>query len=414
MSIFSRLNPFSKTDAPPSKKSVVASDDLAQMLIGGGGSDSGANVNPTTAMQLSTVYSCVKVLSESVGQLPLKVYERTPTGRDYLPDHEIQQLLRRPNPRQTGQEFWEMAVTLLKMTGNFYAFIVHGVGGRILEIMPYCAGAVEPKLRENGDLVYHVTYADGGTDILDADKILHIKGPSIDGLVGMSDIEQSKNAIGLAMSTEKHGAVLFKNGAQPQGVLSTDQVIADETYDRIRTSWNDTHQGTSNAHRTAILESGLKYQAMSLSNSDAQFLETRKYQRAEICGIFRVPPHKIGDLTHATFSNIEHQSQEFVSDSLMPILTRIESRVSDFMLGETAANANIFVKFDVRALLRGDMAARGDFYTKLQLAGALSPNEVRALEDMNPREGGDIYLTPANMVIEGTGNATDEETSETL
>lgn len=407
MSLFSRLNPFTKKDdAPQAQKSTLSADDLNTLLIGGGASDTGARVTTKTAMQFSTVYACVKVLAESVGQLPLKVYQRTPEGRDYLVDSDFQKLLRKPNPRQTGQEFFEMAVMLLKLKGNFYALIQQGVGGNVIELLPYPQNVVEPKVRENGDLVYHVTYNGGISDIVEPDKILHIKGPSLDSLVGMSDIDQARNAIGLGMSTEKHGSVLFKNGARPQGVLSTEQIIKDETYDRIRESWNDRHEGVDNAHRTAILEAGLKYQSMTMSNGEAQFLETRKYQRSEICGIFRVPPHKIGDLENATFSNIEHQSQEFVTDSLMPILTRIESRITEFMLGSSPANADLFVKFDVRAMLRGDMASRGEYYTKLQNVGALSPNDIRALEDMNPRAGGDIYLTPANMLIDGdTQNA---------
>ena len=412
MSILARLNPFSKKDdEPEAQKSTLSPEDLNSLMVGGGSSDSSARVTAKTAMQFSTVYACIKVLAESVGQLPLKVYQRTAEGREHLGDSDLQKLLRKPNPRQTGQEFFEMAVMLLKLKGNFYALIQQGVGGNIIELLPYPADTVEPKLRENGDLVYHVTYNGGTSDIVEPDKILHIKGPSLDSLVGMSDIDQARNAIGLGMSTEKHGSVLFKNGARPQGVLSTDQIIKDETYDRIRESWNDRHEGVENAHRTAILEAGLKYQPMTMTNGEAQFLETRKYQRSEICGIFRVPPHKIGDLSNATFSNIEHQSQEFVTDSLMPILTRIESRITEFMLGNSPGDADIFVKFDVRAMLRGDMAARGEFYTKLQMVGALSPNDVRRLEDMNPREGGDIYLTPANMLIDGESeNGNNEET----
>lgn len=393
--------------------STLTPADLAELVLGGNAADSGANVNPTTAMRWSTVYACVKVLAESVGVLPLMLYRQLPRGREYLPTHYLQKLLRKPNDYQTGQEFWEMCVIALKLRGNFYAYVSRETTGRIQELLPYQPGACVPRLREDGEVTFLVTFPDGTQDVLPASRVLHIKGPSMDGLVGMSDIEQARNAIGLGMSTEKHGAVLFKNGGRPQGVLSTDQVIKDVTYDRIKKEWAERHEGVENSHRTAILEAGLKYQPMTMNNSEAQFLETRKFQRAEICGIFRVPPHMIGDLERATFTNIEHQGQEFVTYSLLSILTRIESRVSEFLLGDAETHSDLFVKFDVREMMRGDMKARGQYFTQKVQAGAMSPNEWREEDGYNPRAGGDIYLTPTNMLINGKApdNGKNEETS---
>jgi HK97 family phage portal protein len=216
----------------------------------------------------------------------------------------------------------------------------------------------------------------------------------------LSPVKQAKETLGLAMATEEHGARLFSNGAKPGGVLSTDQVLKDDSFDRIKASWDSAHSGVSNAHKVAILEGGLKWTQVGMSSEDSQFLETRNFQRSEIAGIYRVPPHMIGDLEHATFSNIEHLSLHFVANSLMPLLTRIEQRIN-FSLLSFKEQSKYYAKFTVNSLLRGDMASRAEFYTRMVQNGAMSPNEIRALEDMNPRTGGDIYLTPLNMAING-------------
>lgn len=395
MSWLSKMNPLS---ARRKSSEIITSHDLAALLINSE-SGTGVEVTPSSAMRHAAVYACVKVLAESIGQLPLKVYRDGGESKQREKSHALQKLLRKPNEFQTGQEFWEQCVSHMKLRGNFYAFTSRDANGLVLEMLPFRLGAVTPKLRKDYSVVYEVSFQDGTTDVLGPSQVLHIKNPSVDGVEGLSDIGQLRESIGLGIAMERHGSRLFKNGARPQGILRTAEILDDESFNRIKKSWDDAHGGIDNAHKTAILEAGLEYQGMSMNNQDAQFVDARGLTRSEIAGAFRVPPHKIGDLQHATFSNIEHQAQEFVVDALMPIITRIENRLRVSLFDPV--DEDLFAKFTVSSLLRGDMKARADFYMKLQQAGALSPNEIRDLEEMNPRDGGDIYLTPMNMLING-------------
>jgi HK97 family phage portal protein len=380
---------------------ISTSQQLAEFLGSGVNSAAGVRVTADTAMGYAAVFSCVRVLAESIGQLPLHLYSRDDKGESKkVTGHPLYPLLHdAPNDYQTAQEFREMEVAHLCLRGNFYAFI-NRVGDRVLELLPFSPDAVKPKLTEEHEAVYEVTFANGAQDVLDAEQVYHSRLFSLDGVAGVSPIRYARDAIGLGIATQKHGSRLFSNGAKPGGVLSTTNVLKDDTHKRIKESWNEAHQGEANAHKVAILEAGLTWTQVGMSAEDSQFLETRKFQRSEIAGMFRVPPHMIGDLQNATFSNIEHQGLEFVQFSLMPYLTRIEQRIKKSLL-RPQERATHYPKFNANGLLRGDMKSRSDFYIRLQQTGSLSPNEIRALEDMNPRDGGDIYLTPLNMAIDG-------------
>lgn len=366
---------------------AVAIGILAEMF--GGSSTSGVAVTPNSAMFYAVAFACVRVLAESVGQLPIHLYRANGRTREKATDHPLYRLIHeRPNEFQTTQEFHEQLVMQLALRGNFYAFKNRGKsGGAVRELLPFMPGAVTP-VQAGWSTMYEVRYSDGKTDILDADQVFRVQL-----MGGLSPVAQAKEAIGLGMATERHGSKLFSNGARPGGVLSTDKKLSPDTVKRLREDWSSRHEGTGNAHRTAILEEGLKWTATAMTADDAQFLETRKYQRSEVCGIWRVPPHMIGDLERATFSNIEHQGLEFVTQALMPYLVRIEQRYSASVIQEPG----VYAKFNVNSLLRGDMKSRSQFYTQMLQAGALSPNEIREFEDMNPREGGDVWLTPMNL-----------------
>ncbi|MCX4025114.1 phage portal protein [Spartinivicinus marinus] len=393
MSFFKKL--FTKSQAAP-----FDSHGLLQALGVGYETDTNITVTPESAMRCCTVFSCIRVLAESVGQLPLNYFVQQGEKRVKATGNRLYHLLKlSPNSYMTSQELWELCITHLCLRGNFYAY-KNTVKGELRELLPLNPDNVEPKLLDDYTLVYDVTFANGSRDILTADQVFHVKGFSVDGIKGVSPISYARNAIGLGLATEKHGAKLFSNGARPGGILSTDQTLNDDVVKRVKQSWDDQYQGLDNAHKVAILEAGLKWVSVGMTSDDAQFLETRKYQRSEICGLFRVPPHMVGDLEKATFSNIEHQAQEFVVNALVPYLTRIEQRIQVSLIPE-AKRASHFAKFNVNSLLRGDMKSRAEFYTKLQQTGSLSPNEIRALEDLDPRDGGDIYLTPMNMLING-------------
>lgn len=382
---------------------------LADMLGVTYESLSGVQVTPETAMRFATVFTCIRVISESIGILPCELFEKRENGRFPASDHPVHRLIKvAPNEFMTAAEWKEMLGACLASRGNFYAW-KNVVRGELRELLPLNPACVTPKLSDQWKLTYRVTFPSGRVLTLPQDQVLHIRLMAKDGVTGMSPIEYARESIGLAKAAEQQGARMFKQGTRLSGVLSTDGELKESAYKRVRDSWETTYSGSENAYKVAILEGGLKFSPISMSASDAQWVEGRKLQRSEIYGAFRVPAHKAGDLERSTNNNIEHQGREFVTDCLMPYLTKIEERYNLSLLSP-ADQARFYTKHNVNALLRGDMTARSNWLGKLIQNGMLSPNEGRELEDMNPREGGDVYLTPANMaidgkLIEGNGNA---------
>ncbi len=354
------------------------------------------------ALRLAAVFACVRVLAESVGQLPLHLFKQTGATREPATDHPLYSLLAvAPNEFQTAQEFKEWITACLALHGNAFVF-VNRVGGRVLELLPLNAPQVTPKQdKVTREVTFDVRQSSGKVLTLTSDEVLHIKLFALDGVMGASPIRFAREAIGLAIATEQHGGALFSNGSAPGGVLTHPKTLGDVAYERLKTSWEERHSGPENAHKVALLEDGVTFTSTAMPSTDAQFLENRKYQRSEIAGIYRVPPHLIGDLERSTFSNIEHQGLDFVVHTLMPYLTRIEGRIRMQLLSP-AERKSYFAKFNVNGLLRGDMAARSAFYTSQVQNGAMSPNEIRELEDRNPRDGGEVFLQPANMVVSGS------------
>jgi HK97 family phage portal protein len=392
----SRLNPLRRKSAD-----VMDSRDLLELINSGAMAVSGVNINATTAIRYAVFFSCIKVLSEDVGKLPLKLYkERPDRGADIARSHKVHRLIsRRPNDYMTASEFWEMCVAHMIMRGNFFAY-KNVVGGEVCELLPLSPGSVRPKLREDWTLVYDVTFANGTRDILTQDQIFHVRSLSLDGVNGLGALEYARESLGLGVAAERHGAKLFVNGANPGGALQTDEILTEAVYKRVKDTWNEKHQGLDNSHKVAILEGGLKWVSVTMTNVDAQWLENRKHTDNQICGMLRVPPHKVAILDRSTNNNIEHQSLDYVNDGLMPILNRIEQRIRISLLNEKDEDSH-YAKFNVAALLRGDMKARSQYYKDMVFIGSYSPNDVLELEDRNPREGGDIYLTPSNMNING-------------
>lgn len=364
---------------------------------------SGRKVSPAMAMKLTAVFGCVRVLAESVGMLPCFLYQSTDNGRVKAPKEKLYSLLyTAPNDYMTPQEFWEYLIASLCLRGNFYAYKVKALG-EVVELLPLLPNSVQPKLDENWNPVYQVTFPDGSCDVLSQDEIWHVRTFTTDSLVGLSPISYARQAIGLGLATEEHGARLFSNGAVSSGVLQTDQTLTDEAYKRLKENFQEQHQGLSNAHKPMILEMGLQWNNISMSAEDAQFLETRKFQLEEICRIFRVPLHMLQNTDRATFNNIENLGMGFVNYSLVPYLTRIEQRINLGLVNKEK-RGQFYAKFNVGALLRGDMKSRYESYATGINWGILSPNECRDLEERNPREGGDVYLTPMNMTTKPQDN----------
>ena len=360
-----------------------------------GGSASGKTVNERTAMQTTVVYACVRILAETIASLPLNVYRSMDNGKEKAIDHQLYYLLHdEPNPEMTSFVFRETLMSHLLLWGNAYAQIIRDGRGKVIALYPLMPDRMSVERTTDGQLIY-VYRKDAGYVVLRPEDVLHIPGLGFDGLVGYSPIAMAKNAIGMAIATEEYGAKFFANGANPGGVLEHPGVVKDPA--RIRESWNAVYQGSGNAHRVAVLEEGMKFQSIGIPPEQAQFLETRKFQTEEICRIFRVPPHLVANLDKATFSNIEHQSISFVVHTIRPWLVRLEQGMNKALLSRSE-KGQYFVGFVVDGLLRGDYTSRMQGYAVGIQNGFFSPNDVRALENMNAIEHGDIYAMNGNML----------------
>ena len=372
-----------------------------------GGSTAGKNVNERSAMQMTAVYACVRILSEAIAGLPLHMYRyKDEGGKEKATGHTLYHLLHdEPNPEMTSFVFRETLMTHLLLWGNAYAQIIRNGKGEVIALYPLMPNRMEVNRDSNGMLyyVYQKTSDDaptleGSSVILSPSEVFHVPGLGFDGLVGYSPIAMAKNAIGLSMAAEEYGAKFYANGAAPSGVLEHPGVLKDPA--KVRDSWNAAFGGSSNSHKVAVLEEGLKYTPISISPNEAQFLETRKFQIDEIARIFRVPPHMVGDLEKSSFSNIEQQSLEFVKYTLDPWVVRWEQSLSRALLSETEKK-NYFFKFNLEGLLRGDYQSRMQGYSIGIQNGFMCPNDVRELEnlDLIPDElGGNKYMVNGNMV----------------
>ncbi|WP_311747544.1 phage portal protein [Proteus columbae] len=377
-------------------RKVITSSELSELIGLSYDTYSGRRVSTQLAMQLTSVFSCVRVLAESVGMLPCSLYEQLESGNKRATKERLHKLLAvKPNNYMTPQELWELLIACLCLRGNFYAYKVYALG-EVVELLPLDPSCVTPKLNNQWELEYQVTFPNGKSETLTQQEIWHVRIFTLDGLVGLSPIAYARQAIGLGLATEEHGARLFGNGAVTSGVLQTEQELSDLAFDRLKRDFEENHQGLTNAHKPLILEMGLKWQQISLSAEDAQFLETRKFQLEEICRIFRVPLHMVQNTDRATFNNIENLGIGFINYSLVPYLIRIEQRINAGLV-KASKQGTFYAKFNTGALLRGDMKSRFEAYSTGINWGIYSPNECRELEELNPREGGDIYLTPMNM-----------------
>ena len=373
-----------------------------------GMSNSGENVDEKSALQIATVYACVRLLAESVAQLPLHLYQYTDDGegKERAVDHPLYKILyRQPNPEMTSFSYREAVMMHLLLWGNSYSQIVRDGKNGVLGLYPLLPENVEVDRNEAGEIyyIYHA-YTDetpGETNkdiVFRRDEILHIPGMGFNGLVGFSPIAMMKNALGTTLAVEKYGSSFFKNGAQPAGVLEHPGVLKNP--ERIRENWMDVYGGANNAHKVALLDEGMSYKPISLPPEDSQFLSTREFGVEEICRIFRVPPHMVQDLKRATFNNIEHMSIDFVMHTLMPWLTRIEQAIIKDVLVEEEQDS-YFPKFNVEGLLRGDYKSRMEGYNIARSGGWMTANDIRRLEDLDPiseEEGGDLLVINGSYV----------------
>lgn len=363
-----------------------------------GATSSGKIVNEQTAMQTTAVYACVRILAEAIASLPLHTYRYADNGKEKAIDHNLYQLLHsEPNPEMTSFVFRETLMGHLLIWGNAYAQIIRDGRGKVIALYPLMPDKMTVERNKNGEL-YYLYNKDGMLYPLRSYEVLHIPGLGFDGLVGYSPIATAKNAVGMVIATEEYGAKFFANGANPGGVLEHPGIVKDPS--KIRESWNNVYKGSSNAHRIAVLEEGMKFQSIGIPPEQAQFLETRKFQINEIARIFRVPPHMVGDLEKSSFSNIEQQSLEFVKYTLDPWVIRWEQAMQRSLL-LPKEKSEYFIKLNVDGLLRGDYQSRMNGYSIGIQNGFFCPNDIRELENMNlipDEKGGNKFLCNGNMV----------------
>ena len=379
-----------------------------------GGSSSGQVVTERSAMQMTAVYACVRILSEAIAGLPLQVYQyKDDGGKEKAMKHPLYHLLHdEPNPEMSSFVFRETLMTHLLLWGNAYAQVIRNGKDEVVALYPLMPNKMQVNRDENGHLYYQYSHsndeaptAKGSTVILQPSDVLHIPGLGFDGLVGYSPIAMAKNAIGLAIATEEYGSKFFANGAAPSGVLEHPGTIKDPS--KVRDAWMSQFGGSSNSGKVAVLEEGMKYTPISISPEQAQFLETRKFQINEIARIFRVPPHMVGDLEKSSFSNIEQQSLEFVKYTLDPWVVRWEQSIQRTLLTPDEKK-RYFVKFNLEGLLRGDYQSRMNGYATARQNGWMSANDIRELENLDripAEEGGDLYLINGNMLPLGDAGA---------
>ena len=392
-----------------------------------GSSAAGKSVNERSAMQMTAVYACVRILSESIAGLPLHMYQYEEDGsKKKAVEHPLYHLLHdEPNPEMTSFIFRETLMSHLLLWGNAYAQIIRNGKGDIIALYPLMPNRMKVERDTKGQLYYEyqtmkedAPTMKGAVYQLDPSEVLHVPGLGFDGLVGYSPIAMAKNAIGLAIAAEEYGSKFYANGAAPSGVLEHPNVLKDPA--KVRDSWNAAFGGSSNAHRVAVLEEGMKYTPISISPNEAQFLETRKFQINEIARIFRVPPHMVGDLEKSSFSNIEQQSLEFVKYTLNPWVCRWEQALQRALLDDDE-KGKYFFRFNVEGLLRGDYQSRMNGYATARQNGWMSANDIRELENLDriPAElGGDLYLVNGNMLplsqVEQNNAYASGDKSETL
>lgn len=363
---------------------------------------SGMNVSPDSAMRYSTVLICTRVLAESVASLPCILYKRRKDGgKDRATDHPLYTVLHdKANGWNTAFEYFEGTMCNLASRGNGYSYVDRNSKGQTVGLIPLNPDGVEITQDSSWLPKYTATMPDNVRTKLSRLEMHHITGPLPRGYKGRSIITLAREAIGLGIATEQFGSALFENGARPSGVLKHPKALLAPAQERLKSQFAQRFSGIENAHKPLILEEGMEWVPLSINPDDAQFLETRKFQRSEIAGIFRVPAHFVNDLEKATFSNIEHQSLDFVMHSLRPWLKRIEQAINRDLLTD-AERSEYFVEFLIDALLQGDFETRMNGYA-LQIQNHISvPNEIRARENMNPIAGGDSFVETNNIQTAG-------------
>ena len=372
-------------------------DDFWYKAVTGGTSSTGLPITPDVAMEVSAVFACVKVLGETMGMLPLIVYERTgETSKQRAVDDPVYALTHRaPNAWQTPYEFKENLTAWAALHGNGYALKVFGITGIVEELIPLHPTLVTPELTATRTIRYQVRQPDGTKKPYTQGEMFHIRGLSLDGVGGIAMSRQAREAIGLARAMEAFGARYFANDTTIGMVIEHPGKLGPEAHTHLKESFSSNYGGVMNAWKPKVLEEGMKMNRIQANGKDAQLIEGRLHQVIEICRFFRMQPHKIAHLIQSTFSNIEHQAIEHVTDTIQPWAVRWEQAVARDLILDDEKH---FAEFDLRALIRGDMVATSAYWESRFKLGSASPNQIRAAFGENPEPGGDRYYVNAATV----------------
>lgn len=361
----------------------------------------GIHINAKNALQTTAVFACVRLVSESIASLPLFLYRKTSTGKEKATDNSLYGVLHDvPNPETDSFQFWQAFAANMLLYGRGYAEVVRNNAGQVVQMWNITTPYV--KVRRNSEtqeLEYVVTPSGKEQFVLQKDQIFRVDWFSIDALNAFRPLELAQNAIGLGEAAEEFAADYFKNGTNVGGIIEWPEIMTDEQLESFKKDVRKGYEGLSNTARLMFLEQGAKFQKVTDSPQESQMLETRKFQVEEVARFYNVPLHMIGDLDHATFSNIEQMSLNYVIYTLRPYLVRIE-RAAVAQLLTSFDRQSLFTKFSVDALLRGDYKSRMDGYAVARQNGWMSANDIRSLEDMDSissEQGGDAYLANGNM-----------------
>ena len=384
----------------------------------GGRTDSGVSVTEHSALTFSAVYCAINLIAGTIGTLPLHLYRRQ--GKRNVPatDMNLYRLMHdEANPYMTAADLRETMTAHVLAWGNGYAEIVRNRVGQVVQLWPIPPDRVSLKMK-NARVVYEIT-VDGETVELDRDKVLHLHGLGFDGFQGYSIIRMARQSIGLGLAMEEFGARFFGNGTHPGVIVEHPGKLSEQAHNNLKNDLTQKHSGLGKSHRMMLLEEGMKLQNIGIPPEDAQFLESRQHQIPEIARWFNLPPHKLRDLTRASFNNIESEQISFVVDSILPWLVRFEQAYKMQLLRSSEKkNDTLYFKHNVDGHLRGDAASRGAFYREMWNIGAYSINDIREKEDDDPIDGGDQHFVPMNMVpldraLKDNGGTDNEASNQT-
>jgi HK97 family phage portal protein len=355
-------------------------------------STAGVSVTPENSLEVTAVWGAVRVLSSAIAALPLHTYRHTDAGKDRAREHSTDSLLGfRPNPEMSSFEWRELVMAHCLLFGNAYCEIERNARGEPIALWPIYPTHVRQE--RIGDRRVYVVRVGTKDAALPPENVLHFRGFGLDGQSGLIPTSVARNAVWLAKAAEEFGSVFFGQGTAPSGLLTTDGKLTEQQRKELRESWQAAQGGLSNAQRVCVMPHGVSWQTLTVAPEHAQFLETRKFSVSEIARIFCIPPHLIGDLERSTYSNIEAQGAEFVRFSLSSWTCRFEQEINYKLF----ADRSFFAEFVLEGMLRGDSAARSEFYASALNNGWMSVNEVRERENLPRIPQGDKHYRPLNL-----------------